>query len=491
MQLKPSDVTACLVTRGDVPQLIADRVDQFRRLGMQVAVWDNSVETDKKVYGRYMAAERANTAAVFFQDDDIVLTDEQILNILEHYEPGVLVSNMYDEWIESMGYTDLAMVGLGAVCDNGLWRDSFLRFIEEYGDSEERLLLDPDFIFGTLTPYRRYDFGHEILPEASADNRLWKQEGQHERKYETVNMARDLRRICLTIMAKDEEGNIRRALESTVNVYDEILLLDTGSTDDTITVVEAFAGKHGKPLTVVEAPFSTFRDMRNLLFEEGRKLAEYQLLMDADEEWTPCARSDFGSLWGDGYMLHYDGSVDYAQPRLIASRFPWRFTGERHSYLDTDHPSFQAVVVNMKHPRIIHHGDDRHGMDKVLADIAWLETEIEATTDDLPRNLFLLGKAFDFGHDNLKAIDAYRRRIELSTGDEESYWSKYRLGCLTCETLNDLKTGIELLWEAYQDRPSRVEALRAMAFYCTAVADATPYPEDDHLLVMRNMYRSV
>jgi hypothetical protein len=399
---------------------------------------------------------------------------------------------MYDEWIESMSYTDLAMVGLGSIQDNGLWLKAFERWANGYSwlDSD-RELLDPDFIYGVLTPFNRLDVGGKdhILDLASDPSRLAYQPGQHERKYETINMARELRTVVCTIMAKNESENIRRALDSTKDVYDSILLLDTGSTDDTIAVVETFAGAHGKHLTIIEHEFTTFQEMRNLLMQKGRKLGDYQLLLDADEEWTPCKRSDFGPLWADGYMMHYDGNVDYGQPRLIASRWPWVFSGERHSYLDTEHPTFQAVVVNMHHPRIIHHGDDRHGMSKVTEDIAWLKEQIASTTDDLPRNLFLLGKAYDFGNDNEQAMKYYAERVELSTGDEESYWCKYRLGCLTCEVANDMRTGIALLWEAYQDRPHRVEALRAVAFYCTAVADATPYPEDDYLLVMRNMYR--
>ena len=54
---------------------------------------------------------------------------------------------------------------------------------------------------------------------------------------------------------------------------------------------------------------------------------------------------------------------------------------------------------------------------------------------------------------------------------------------------NDFGKAIETLWEAYRLRPHRNEALRAIAFYCTAVADATPYPHDEGHLVMRNCYR--
>lgn len=489
--IAPEDVTAVLVTRGDVPQLISDRIAQFQRLGMKHVLWNNATSAyDLKVYGRYEAADRmATTKIVFFQDDDIVLTDEQILNILANYEPGILVSNMYDDWIESMQYFDLAMVGLGAVCDNGLWHDAFKRWKHAYGEdpsNEDRFLLDPDFIFGVLAKWRRFDFGHEILPEASADNRLWRQEGQHERKYETVDMARRLRTVCLTMLVKNESENLPRALKSAAGWYDRVLLLDTGSTDDTITVAEATAGALGKPIDVIETEFTNFAEMRTLLLEEGRKRGDYMLLMDADEEWINVPERPPLAL--DAYMIHYEGGVDYAQARVISSRFPWKWSGVTHSYLDWDWEG-EVLAVNMQEPLIIHHGDDRHGDTKVMRDIELLEAEIARTDDDLHRNLFLLGKAYDGTSQWMKAKIAYQRRIDLGSNDAEDYWCRLRLGNILCEEDNDMKAGIETLWEAYQSRPQRVEALRAIAFYCTAVADATPYPEDDITLVLRDQYR--
>lgn len=471
-----------------MPAVKITHPDGTHSWGFQHKGWTHE---DMKILGRYEAAKFTDCPVIYFQDDDVLVPREAQDALLAAYIPGTITCSMYDAWIEGMGYTDLAMVGLGAFVGNGLWQTAFSRWHERYGSVySERLLLDPDFIFGTLTPFNRLDVGGEdhILTVASDPSRLSLQPGQHERKYETINMARDLRTVVCTIMAKDEQDNIVRALESTKNLYDSVLLMDTGSTDKTIQVTEDWCVANDKWLYVMKRPFDTFRESRQAMLEKGRVIADYQLLIDADEEWSESTRESFGPLWGDGYMLHYDGSIDYGQPRLIASRFPWKWTGDRHSYLDCEHPTFQAIVVNMKFPLIHHHGDERHGMAKVEADVEWLLEQIETTDDDLARNMFLLGKAYE-GWKPEQAIHWYRIRAAMTTGDEESYWCKYRLGCLTCEVLNDMKTGIELLWEAYQDRPSRAEALRAAAFYLGAVADALPYPEDDYLLVSRNMYR--
>ena len=45
------------------------------------------------------------------------------------------------------------------------------------------------------------------------------------------------------------------------------------------------------------------------------------------------------------------------------------------------------------------------------------------------------------------------------------------------------------LFNAYVDRPTRIESLRALAEYATVVADATPYPTLDTIIVHRDLYR--
>lgn len=481
------DVCAIVVTRGDNDQVVREIVRDLPY--GEVIVWDNSQGRDYQVYGRYAAAETTDRKVVYFQDDDIVLPPSAHDKLLDSYTPGILVSNMYDEWIESMGYFDLAMVGLGSLCDNGLWKDAFARFRDAYAEDEtlqERMSLDPDFVFGTLAKWRRFDFGHEILPVASDDSRLWKQEGQHERKYATITMARALRTVVLTMMTKNEESNIRRALASSAPWWDRLLLLDTGSTDHTIDIAAEFCEAEGKGFDLTNEEFTNFAEMRTRMLSLGRKMGDYMLLQDADEEWADVPERP--ELWADAYMLHYEGSVDFAQPRLLASRFPWKWSGPIHSYLDSDWDG-DCLAVNMPLPLIIHHGDARHGEDKTRRDIEILEAEIKQTDYDMHRNLFLLGKAYDGLDENDKAMEYYQRRIDLGSLDAEDYWCRLRLGVLYSEHTGDFGKSAETLWEAYKSRPQRAEALRALAFYCTAVADATPYPEDDITLVLRNSYR--
>ena len=478
------DVTGLVITRGDVD--LTEQQAVYERLGIDLLIIESP-----DILTRYTSAERfVKTTAVLFSDDDVLVTEEQILALLDLYEPGLLVSNMFDSWIETQGYFDLALVGLGAICDVGLWHNAFERWLAAYPDEDgkHRLAWDADFIFGVLAPWRRFDLGGEAsinMEIATADGRLAQTPGQHERKFESISMARRLRKVALTMLTRNEEENIYRALNSSKDWWDTLVLADD-SEDHTADIAAAFCEAEGKGFVqIMQAEKGGFREKRQMLLEEARPYGDYMLLMDADEEWIDMIERP--ELWAECYMIHYAGSVDFAQPRLIASRFPWRWEGDKHSYLSWDTDG-ECLAVNMPKPLIEHHGWERS--DKQHAADGEILERMVAEGKDPHRDLFILGKFYDGHGEPDKALDAYARRIALGSHDEEDYWCRLRMGVLTCEHLNDFKAGIDILWEAFQTRPHRAEALRAIAFYVTAVADSLPYPENDITLVLRYSYKS-
>ena len=84
-------------------------------------------------------------------------------------------------------------------------------------------------------------------------------------------------RISLITICRDEAENLDRCLESVRGVADELCVLDTGSTDDTIAV----ARRHGA--TVGEVPWGDdFAAARNTSLELAT--GDWALILDADEE---------------------------------------------------------------------------------------------------------------------------------------------------------------------------------------------------------------
>ncbi len=49
--------------------------------------------------------------------------------------------------------------------------------------------------------------------------------------------------ISLCMIVKDEEHNLPRCLDSVVDVVDEIIIVDTGSTDRTVEIAKSYGAK--------------------------------------------------------------------------------------------------------------------------------------------------------------------------------------------------------------------------------------------------------
>ncbi|MDD5451010.1 MAG: glycosyltransferase [Desulfovibrionales bacterium] len=83
-------------------------------------------------------------------------------------------------------------------------------------------------------------------------------------------------RLSVCMIARDEGPNIRKALDSVSGIADEIIVVDTGSTDNTKEIVREFKGK------IIESPWEDdFSKVRNIGLREAT--GAYILCLDADE----------------------------------------------------------------------------------------------------------------------------------------------------------------------------------------------------------------
>ncbi len=109
--------------------------------------------------------------------------------------------------------------------------------------------------------------------------------------------------VTVVIIARDEEKSIAAALES-VSWADEVVVVDSGSTDRTVEIVRA----HGAKVTVT-SDWPGFGPQKNRALDQATR--DWVLSLDADERVTPELREEIAAIIANG------GSLDaYEIPRL-------------------------------------------------------------------------------------------------------------------------------------------------------------------------------
>lgn len=178
-----ADVTPCLVTRGNVD--ITEILESWAEAELSTpVVWNNADRDNHGVYGRYLAVEEAAKAVVFVQDDDCLLNPEDILRIVDAYEPGRIVANMPQP--HRKNYSDSCLVGFGAVFDRYLPERAFARFRGNHRQS-------PDVVFTALTPFTLVDVPVENLPWAYGEDRMYRQPNHVRDRFRVLQQARAFR----------------------------------------------------------------------------------------------------------------------------------------------------------------------------------------------------------------------------------------------------------------------------------------------------------
>lgn len=190
--MKPADVTAVLVTRGDQPAKVAEIRESL--IFDHVVVWDNTERYDAKTAGRYYALhEFAVQPVIYFQDDDVIVPAETQRRLCDAYMPDVVISN-YGHGEDAAGYDDLPLVGGGAVLDVELPWHAANRYLEQW-PLDDDFLYYCDFAIGVLYhDFRHLHLPFEIdLPIAQAPERLVNQPWAADMKARVTEQARHVR----------------------------------------------------------------------------------------------------------------------------------------------------------------------------------------------------------------------------------------------------------------------------------------------------------
>ncbi len=310
--------------------------------------------------------------------------------------------------------------------------------------------------------------------------------------------------LCLNMIVKNESKILRRLLQSVSPVIDSYCICDTGSTDDTVSIIEAFFREHKLPGKIIREPFRDFGYNRTIALQacENEPLADYILLLDADMIFSLQVTPEVfkQQLVHDIYcMFQGNDAFYYKNVRIIKNNRGCTYWGVTHEYLKSPPSSTHSTIdKNIAFIRDI--GDGGSKSNKWERDIALLKQGLV----DLPNNdrytFYLANTYHDAGKYEL-AIETYKRRIQLGGWHEEVWFSHYRIG-IAYARMGNVTMAISAWMDAYDVFPNRVENLYeivknyrilgkhklAHMFYQVARKSMKDHPERDYLFMHNDVY---
>lgn len=141
--------------------------------------------------------------------------------------------------------------------------------------------------------------------------------------------------ICLTMIVKNESKNMIRLLETLKNILDFICIEDTGSTDNTINIINNWAEENSIACTVHYNEFKNFEHNRTHSFNIAKQTynSDYYLLSDADFKWEISPHFNKNTLNKQKYLVNQDnGHIVYSNIRMLCRSIDWKCIGVTHEY---------------------------------------------------------------------------------------------------------------------------------------------------------------
>lgn len=186
--------------------------------------------------------------------------------------------------------------------------------------------------------------------------------------------SRPYKSISCCMIVKNEEDNLSRCLKSVTDFSDEIIIVDTGSTDETKRIAAKFTDKIYDYKWEEEDGLGDFSNARNFSIEKAK--GDFIFWIDADEQLEngEAIYKFITSEYYDGLLLkqkqcmskqsHEQGiNTDVMHDRLFKNNIGIKFTGVVHEYPSkNDHDFLGDKMFWQDYAWVLHYGLANHSL---------------------------------------------------------------------------------------------------------------------------------
>jgi len=224
--------------------------------------------------------------------------------------------------------------------------------------------------------------------------------------------------ISLCMIVKNEEEVLEQCLNSVSQLCNEIIIVDTGSTDKTKEIAEKYTDKIFDYKWIED-----FSAARNYAFSQATM--DYILWLDADDVLREEDQKKLKALKlsldpsvdavSMNYILEFDEydnpSFYFRRNRLVKRNKDFKWIGPVHEYLEVSGNIFSSDVA------VVHRKSDKKGSDQSVGrNLRIYEKRIKAGEDFSPRDLFYYANELKDNKLFKKAITYYKEFLATKKG---------------------------------------------------------------------------
>lgn len=276
------------------------------------------------------------------------------------------------------------------------------------------------------------------------------------------------KKICLNMIVKNESKIIKETLLNISKYIDYWIISDTGSTDNTIEIIQNTFEELNIPGKIFNDEWEDFGTNRTKAIEHAYLKCDYIFVFDADDLIMGDLILPL-DMNKDMYNLKFGNEITYTRSLIFKSTLEWKYKGILHEYAcckSITDPSNELITGNyyIESRRLGNRNNDEQ---KYLNDANLL---IKAVNDnkepDLKsRYLFYIGQSLYDHKDYLNAMIWYKKRINEYGWIEEIYYSNLRISFCMEHLNNDMNIIINQYIATYMLIPDRPEALYYLSIY--------------------------